>query len=111
MSTDKRTEATQVKAQKDAAAVENAAAQGQQSQAQSGSAETEQKIENDPAKRLAETGEPQFFDTTIAKVVTDEDGEERVVMSDHLAEGDRLKREVDAEKAEKRRKEADKDKK
>lgn len=48
--------------------------------------------------------EVQFFDTTIAKVKKDKDGNEYVVMSDHLDPGERLKRDVDAEKAEKRAK-------
>lgn len=101
MANDKRTEAAQVKAQADA---ENAAASGTQSQLQSTSAEPEQKVENDPARKVKKDGETQFFDTTIAKVVTDEDGKEVVVMSDFLAEGEKLKREVDADKADKRAK-------
>lgn len=104
MPIDKRTEATPAKAQKEAEAADNAAAEGQQSQLQSTSAEPGKKAENDPTKKAKE--ETQFFDTTIAKVVMTEDGEEIVVMSDYLDPGEKLKREVDAEKAEKRAKEA-----
>ena len=93
---------------KDKAKAENAAAAGQQSQLQSGSADPGKKVENDPAKKVKEDGETQFFDTTIAKVITDEDGNEKVVMSDFLAPGEKLKREVDAEKAEQKAKDAEK---
>ncbi len=77
---------------------------GPQSQAQSASAEPEHKAEYDPEKQVAETGEPVFFDTTIAKLVERENertGEKEwiEVMSDNLYPGEKLKRTEDAEKA------------
>lgn len=79
-----------------------------ESQKQSTSAEPEQKRES-PEKADG----IQFFDTTIAKIRTDENGEEVEVMSDHLMPGEKLKRAVDDEKLneklEQRRKDAEKD--
>jgi len=72
---------------------------GPQSQAQSASAEPDFKKKNAPEK----SDEPQFFDTTIAKLVEREDPEtgkkEWVeVLSDNLFPGEKLKREDDAER-------------
>lgn len=103
MARDNKTEADRAALNKDEQKADNAAASGQQSQLQSTSAETEQKVDNDPAEKARKDNEPQFFDTTIAKIKV-VDGEEIVVMSDHLDPGERLKRDVDAEKAEKKAK-------
>lgn len=65
-----------------------------QSQAQSTSAEAKHKADNAPEK----SDETQFFDTTIAKVKI-VDGEEIVVMSDHLDPGEELKTAYDERKA------------
>ncbi len=79
---------------------------GPQSQAQSASAEPEHKAEYDPQKQVDETGEPVFFDTTIAKLVEREnaDGEKEwvEVMSDNLYPGEKLKRTEDEKDAEKK---------
>lgn len=73
---------------------------GLQSQAQSASPEKDFKKANAPEPKA---DEPVFFDTTIAKLVKreNEDGEEEwvEVLSDNLYPGERLKREVDEEKA------------
>ncbi len=49
-----------------------------------------------------------FYEGTIAKVVTDDKGNETVVMSDHVGPGEKLKSVVDQEKAEAKLKAADK---
>lgn len=64
-----------------------------QSQAQTTSAEPEHKADNAPEK----SDETVFFDTTIAKVKKI-DGEDVVVMSDHLDPGEKLKTVYDEEK-------------
>jgi hypothetical protein len=76
------------------------------SQLQSASSETEQKRQT-PEKEAAKNDEPQFFDTTIAKLVEreveDKDGNKTTewveVMSDNLYPGEKLKRADDEEKA------------
>jgi hypothetical protein len=79
------------------------------SQAQMGSGEPENQRET-PEKRAEKTGDPQFFDTTIAKLVQreveDADGKKSKewveVMSDNLYPGEKLKRADDEEKAAKK---------
>lgn len=67
---------------------------------------TPAKVEKDetPEKRAARTGEPQFFDTAVAKLVerenADGDKEWVEVLSDNLYPGEKLKRTEDDEKAE-----------
>lgn len=69
-----------------------------ESQLQSASAEKDQKAK--APEREAETNqETEFFDTTIVKIKTDDDGNDIEVMSDHLDPGEKLKRALDAEKA------------
>lgn len=71
-----------------------------QTQKQTASGEQDFKAANSPEKQ---SDEIQFFDTTIAKLVEREnaDGEKEwvEVLSDNLYPGERLKREVDEEKA------------
>lgn len=64
-----------------------------ESQKQSGSTEPDVK-----AKSPESENETQFFDGTISKI-KEIDGEEVVVMSDHLLPGEKLKRALDEEKA------------
>jgi hypothetical protein len=84
-----------------------------ESQAQAGSTERDYKAKNKPEKN---SDEIQFFDTTITKLVErpvlDENGEETgetetvEVLSDNLYPGEKLKRADDEEKAEAKKKEA-----
>lgn len=77
-----------------------------ESQAQTASGEPRTTDET-PEKRAAKTDEPQFFDTTVAKLVErdveDKDGKTHKewveVMSDNLFPGEKLKRADDEEKA------------
>lgn len=68
-------------------------------QLQSTSAEPEQQTKEDTSEG------PTYFDTTIAKVKKDDDGNDIIVMSDYLTEGEKLKRDVDAEKAQQKQEE------
>lgn len=82
--------------------------QGAANQTQRTAGETN---ENETAEERAKrTNEPQFFDTTITKIVEREnaDGEKEwvEVMSDNLYPGEKLKRTDDEEKAEARDKAA-----
>lgn len=96
-----------------------AAGKSQASQPRQATAKKNEVPENETVEeRAARTDEPQFFDTTIAKVVERENAEgdkEWVeVMSDNLYPGEKLKRTHDEELAEekaKTREAADKDKK
>lgn len=69
-----------------------------ESQLQSASAEPDQKAKA-PERQAEKNQETEFFDTTIVKIKTDDDGNEIEVMSDHLDPGEKLKRSLDAEKA------------
>lgn len=85
-----------------------------ESQAQMGSAEPDFKRQNDPEQKVAKDDEPQFFDTTIAKMVQreveDDKGNKTTewveVMSDNLYPGEKLKRAYDEEKAAEKSKDA-----
>ncbi len=86
-----------------------------QTQAQTASAEKDWKKRNAPDENGGEAqpkdDEPIYFDTTIAKLVKreNENGDEEwvEVLSDNLYPGERLKRDVEEEKAKKK---AEKDK-
>lgn len=56
------------------------------------------KADEDPTKQPNEAG-IVFFEASVSKVVKDEDGNDVVVMSDHIGPGERLLSEVQAEKA------------
>lgn len=83
---------------------------GPQSQAQTASPEPDFKKKNAPEN----SDEPQFFDTTIAKLVerkNEETGETEwvEVLSDNLFPGEKLKRDDDAEKLAEKEKKARED--
>lgn len=83
-------------AQNDPRASAAGASQAQQASGQPRKADS-------PETRAADSNEPQFFDTTVAKLVEreNEDGDKEwvEVMSDNLYPGEKLKRADDEEKA------------
>lgn len=81
-----------------------------ENQLRSATTEKEQKLRSADTEAAEAEGDKEdqtkFFDTMIVKIKTDEDGNEYEVMSDHLDPGEKLKRDVEEEKAEKKDEEA-----